>query len=76
MGWSIFTFSTGIMMDIKKKAGINNLWKHEEDKRLNEYSIKFLNLNILKIAWNTSKFHYNKFEVTFDFSNNFKNEQY
>ena len=23
--------------EMKEKAGINNLWKHEEDKRLNEH---------------------------------------
>ena len=47
--------------DIKKKAGINNLWKHEEDKRLNEHFKKHPEdvgtLHITENSW------------TFDFSN-------
>ena len=47
--------------DIKKKAGINNLWKHEEDKRLNEHFKKHPEdvgtLHITENLW------------TFDFSN-------
>ena len=50
--------------DIKKKAGINNLWKHEEDKRLNEHFKKHPEdvgaLNITENSW------------TFDFSKNKK----
>ena len=47
--------------DIKKKAGINNLWKHEEDKRLNEHFKKHPEdvgtLHITENSW------------TFNFSN-------
>ena len=42
LGSQICTFK--LVEDMKKKAGINNLWKHEEDKRLNEHFKKHLKM--------------------------------
>ena len=50
--------------DIKKKAGINNLWKHEEDKRLNEH--------FKKHPEDVGTLHITENSMTFDFSNNKK----
>ena len=47
--------------DIKKKAGINNLWKHEEDKRLNEH--------FKKHPEDVGTLHITENSMTFDFSN-------
>ena len=47
--------------DIKKKAGINNLWKHEEDKRLNEH--------FKKHPEDVGRLHITENSMTFDFSN-------
>ena len=47
--------------DIKKKAGINNLWKHEEDKRLNEH--------FKKHPEDVGPLHITENSMTFDFSN-------
>ena len=46
--------------DIKKKAGINNLWKHEEDKRLNEH--------FKKHPEDVGTLHITENSMTFDFS--------
>ena len=46
--------------DIKKKAGINNLWKHEEDKRLNEH--------FKKNPEDVGTLHITENSMTFDFS--------
>ena len=46
--------------DIKKKAGINNLWKHEEDKRLNEH--------FKKHPEDVGTLHVTENSMTFDFS--------
>ena len=50
--------------DIKKKAGINNLWKHEEDKRLNEH--------FKKHPEDVGTLHITENSMTFDFSKNKK----
>ena len=50
--------------DIKKKAGINNLWKHEEDKRLNEH--------FKKHPEDVGTLHITEDSFTFDFGNNKK----
>ena len=47
--------------DIKEKAGINNLWKHEEDKRLNEH--------FQKHPEDVGTLHITENSMTFDFSN-------
>ena len=47
--------------DIKKKAGINNLWKHEEDKRLNEH--------FKKHPEDVGTLHITEDSFTFDFEN-------
>ena len=47
--------------DIKKKAGINNLWKHQEDKRLNEH--------FKKHPEDVGTLHITENSMTFDFSN-------
>ena len=47
--------------DIKKKAGINNLWKHEEDKRLYEH--------FKKHPEDVGTLHITENSMTFDFSN-------
>ena len=47
--------------DIKKSAGINNLWKHEEDKRLNEH--------FKKHPEDVGTLHITENSMTFDFSN-------
>ena len=47
--------------DIKKKAGINNLWKHEEDKRLNEHFKKHPeDVGTLHITENSWTFDFSK----------------
>ena len=46
--------------DIKKKAGINTLWKHEEDKRLNEH--------FKKHPEDVGTLHVTENSMTFDFS--------
>ena len=51
--------------DIKKKAGINNLWKHEEDKRLNEH--------FKKHPEDVGTLHITENSMTFDFSKKEKN---
>lgn len=46
--------------EIKKKAGINNLWKHEEDKRLNEH--------FKKHPEDVGKLHITEDSFTFEFN--------
>ena len=46
--------------DMKKKAGINNLWKHEEDKRLNEH--------FKKHPEDVGKLHITEDSFTFEFN--------
>ena len=50
--------------EMKKKAGINNLWKHEEDKRLNEH--------FKKHPEDVGKLHITEDSFTFEFGNNKK----
>ena len=47
--------------EMKKKAGINNLWKHEEDKKLNEH--------FKKHPEDVGTLHITEDSFTFDFSN-------
>ena len=46
--------------EMKEKAGINNLWKHEEDKRLNEH--------FKKHPEDVGTLHITENSMTFDFS--------
>ena len=50
---------------MKEKAGINNLWKHEEDKRLNEH--------FKKHPEKVGKLHITEDSFTFEFND--KNKQ-